>query len=66
MTNKTINLFLFIVLVTTGLSSCKKCGHCEYTNGSQEPSYCNSEDPNIYKTYKANCEYNPNGRWIVD
>lgn len=67
--NRLVSMILGLLLVMATLSSCKKCGHCEYDNGTREDSYCNNGDnynPNIYNSYKANCEYRTNSHWVED
>ena len=57
------------LLVISTISSCKKCGHCLYQDGTTDDQYCNSGDnynPNIYMNYKTSCENEPGAKWVDD
>lgn len=50
--------------------SCKKCGHCQYPNGSNSSAVCNNSTLKMigvdeYKEAQANCKAD-GGVWVKD
>lgn len=58
-------LFVAFALVAFAASftSCKKCGKCVYSNGTEGAEFCQNDSKIIYDAAKKGCNQDPDGSW---
>ncbi len=55
------------VLVSTGMVSCSKCGHCDYSGTTPDGSkLCSKDGKTAYDNYKAACDSTAGAEWVED